>query len=141
MMKEKVRDNNNWEGRTRKLRDHFQHRIEETLGRNSRPCRGLRKDVKNNCKILRKRLKEKYVNKVNFLSKKYGIDRPSIEELRQADQARYSKAKIFSDEDNFEVYEEGQDPLIVCMDGEEIIISKEEASALNLVPKYCIMGR
>ena len=85
MMKEKVRDNSNWEGRTRKLQDHFLHRIEETLVRNTKPCRGLRKDVKNNCKRLRKKLKEKYVNKVNFLSKKYGIDRPSIEELRQAD--------------------------------------------------------
>ena len=53
MMKEKLRDNTYWEGKTRSLRNHFLWKIEKTLGSNSRPCRSIREEIKVTCKKLR----------------------------------------------------------------------------------------
>ena len=95
MMKEKLRDNFYWEGKTRSLRNHFLWKIEKTLGRNSRPCRSIREEVKITCKKLRRKLKEKYGDKVNFLVNKYKEDKPSIDELSEEDRNRYEEARIF----------------------------------------------
>ena len=35
--------------------------------------------------------------------------------------------------------EQANEPIIVCRDGEEIRISRDEASVLELGPKFCIM--
>ena len=81
MMKEKMRDNFYWEGKTRSLRNHFLRKIEKTLGRDSKPCRRLREEVREVCRRLRKKIKDRYEDKANFLSKKYQDDRPSLNDL------------------------------------------------------------
>ena len=70
VMSEKLRDNHKIEGKTRKLRNKTLGKIENSMGKNSRPCRGLRKEVRSHCQGLRSRLRENYRKKEQFLVSK-----------------------------------------------------------------------
>ena len=66
-MKEKLRDNRKYEGKTRKLRNRALGKIEGTMGRNSRTCRSLRKEVRLYCQDMRKTLRQKFIKKEKFV--------------------------------------------------------------------------
>ena len=64
----------------------------------------------------------------------------SIDDLSKEDQKRYKYAESIKNG-----YVRGdevicEEPIIVCMDGEEILISEDEASVLALGPKFCVMA-
>ena len=65
-MGEKLRDNKKHEKVTRILRNKALSRVEEALGHNSRPCSGLRKDVKAQGLKTREKWKLKNVKKVQI---------------------------------------------------------------------------
>ena len=138
-MKEKLWDNRKFEVKTRKLRNRTLSRIEEHLGRNSRPCRRLRNDVRIHCQNVRREIKKKNLKKEAFLVKKYGKKPAILQDLVEEDRLKYGSAKVFSEE---YVVEEmiREEPIIVCMEGEEILISENEAALLALGPKFCVIN-
>ena len=70
-MKEKLRDNRISEGRIRKLRNRELGTIEKNLGKNSRPCRRLRSEVREHCQKLRGEVRSKMEKKEELLVKNY----------------------------------------------------------------------
>ena len=140
LMMEKRKDNTKYEKKIRKLRNQKLGEIEGILGRNSKPCRELRKQVKTTCNKLRMRLKSKNVKKASFLYEKYGMKDDILDELEHEDRMKYRGANIFDREYEFED-DEKHEPCIVCYEDENIVISDEEAELLALGPKYNIRNK
>ena len=137
VMMDKQRDNQKHGKKIRSLRNKTLVEIENTLGKNSRPCRELRKSVRSNVQHLRRKLRAKYDKKTTFLVKKYGMKYVAIDELEYEDRKMYEGAKIFDEECNMK-NEDEYEPCIVCMEDEEVIISEEEKDLLALGPKFCV---
>ena len=100
LMLEKLRDNKKNEGKVRRLRNKTLGTIEGILGRNSRTCRELRRQVREACSNLRLRMKAKNHKKSTFLIKKYGMRDEEIGGgmLSSEEKLRYGGAKILRDE-------------------------------------------
>ena len=145
-MKEKLRDNKISRGKIRKI-----GKIEDELGKNNRPCRRVRTEVHTHCQKLRKEVKAKLRRKEDFLVKRYGNKKPlTLDDLSEEDRLRYKEALIFMETTvgrHELLHEEASNdennviakPMIVCMEGEEIVISNKEAALLALGPKFCTM--
>ena len=63
IMNSKMRDNRREGVKIRKARNHMRRKIEETLGQNSRQCRGIMRSIKDNCMRLRTILRKKNLKK------------------------------------------------------------------------------
>ena len=138
LMKEKLRDNIHYMLRCRKNRDRLRLQLETTWGVKSRKYRKVIKEVKKTNADLRIRLKRKYVRKVQFLVKKYGVaDDVSLLSMTEDERNKYGMAEVFNMKCNLE----GQTikgPVLVCTKGEEIEISDDERALLSLGPKFCV---
>ena len=137
-MKIKIRDNKISMDRVKRLRNKSRGKVEALLGKNSKTCRGLVKEVKKNCEETRKSMKKTYKKKVAFLVDKYGVKKKcDISNLVQ--KRKYGGADLFSDECNMKKELEER-PQVICGVGEEMKISDDEASCLSLGQKFCIIN-
>ena len=147
LMMEKKKDNLKHEQKTRRLRNLTLGAIEGALGRNSRPCRDLRRQVRTVCKKLRVKVRRKNDKKANFLCEMYGRKEDILMELEHDDRVKYGGAKIFeSGYDDEEVSKYEFEPCIVCYEDEVITLNEEEKDLLALGPKFsvrnftCVLG-
>ena len=69
---------------------------------------------------------------------KYGKKSSSLKELSEEDQVRYQEARIFEDNEEFEV-DKSIEPVIVEMSDEKISLSEDEEALLALGPKFCVV--
>ena len=98
MMEMKLRDNRREGTKIRKTRNRLRHKIEETLGPNSRKYRAVMRSVRDNCVKLRLRLRKKNTKKAEFLKGKYIKKENPIEDLSKEDRIRYGQAEIFQED-------------------------------------------
>ena len=129
----KVRDNAIYGEQLRKLRFKMIKKVEEILGQNSRPCRGVLKSIRESAEFIRKRARDRFKRKEQFLSNKYGNKKePRLAEL---DQSRFSEAKIFK-EDCRMIPDKKTEPVIVG-GPDRIKLSRDEKNLLGLGRKFC----
>ena len=141
MMKDKLRDNINFALKARKMRDKKRWILESTLGKNSKQYREMVKNVKKHGDRLRRKTKKRYKKKVKFLVGKYGM-KTSMRDagMTGEEYQKYGGAKIFSEKCEL-VAEDVKGPVLVCQEGEEILLSEDEVKFLSLGPKFNILKK
>ena len=131
-MRYKVKDNTLHGIKVRKRRNYVRWRLETQMS--SGEWKKLWDDVKKNTDRLRKKLKQKYVKKVDHLTKKYGM-------MRKNQDYDEKLMKYMGDPGVFK-YDVGpddvKDPIIVENVGENIVLSMDEIEVLKLGPKLCV---
>ena len=135
IMKRKLKDNIIYEKNLRTRRDQARREMESTMGPNSTACRKVVKKSKEEGTRLRLNCKKKNTSKLRFLINKYGMRDTGTSMLCEEDWQTYRGARVFKDEDIKP--EKMRDPVIVCREGENIVLSDEEMSILRLGPKFC----
>ena len=70
--------------------------------------------------------------------KKYGQYGSGVEDLNKGDRKKYGGARVFSKNCNMKA-EKNSKPVIVCREGEVLIVSKDEEEFLELGPKFCVL--
>ena len=135
-MDEKSRDN--WKEGVilRKARENSRRDLSKALGPKSRKFRGIVRDVGTYIAKLRLSLAHRNTKKINHLSRKYS--KKEID-LSEEESRIYGEAEIFLDSCKM-VAEASKKPVIVCMEGEKICLSKEEIEVLSLGPKFCLQN-
>ena len=135
IMGKKLKDNISLEKNLRLRRDQARRQLEGLMGPNSTALRKIVKKSKAEGDRLRRNCNLKNTKKFNFLREKYGMRESMLYELNLEDQKKYGNAKVYSGEDLRP--QKLSDPVIVCRDDEEILLSDDELSVLRLGPKFC----
>ena len=135
MMRRKLTDNTSFERKLRHMRDQARKKLEGTLGPNSKACRIIVRNTKNEGMRLRQSCKVKNERKLRFLKKNYGMKTMGLSELSEEVGLKYMDAKVYSGVEI--VPQKMRDPVIIRREGEEFSINEEEMSVLRLGPKFC----
>ena len=135
MMSRKSKDNISLEKSMRYERDKARRQMEETMGANSTACRRIVRLSKTEGEKVRRCCEVKNMRKLNHLRNKYGMRDSGLYELSEDDQKQYGSAKVYTGEDMRP--QELSEPVLVCRQGEEVYLSKNELSVLKLGPKFC----
>ena len=141
-MKEKMRDNFKLEGNLRRLRTKFTRVIEDLVGKKTKKMRNIRTSVRNGARVMRKRARDKFKKKEEFLVKKYSqkLTFEGMEGLNKEDRKKFEGCRIFKNGYKW-MSEEARTPSIVCTGGNELRISDDEMRLLKLGPKFCVMSK
>ena len=101
IMEIKLKDNNRWGTKVRRLRNVTKKKIEERIGTESEEYKDLIKETKNMHTKLRPKLREKFKKKEIFLTNKYRPKIKMLEELNTEDKKTYGRAQIYDDDCNY----------------------------------------
>ena len=88
------------------------------------------------CKATREEKRKEADDKVLWLKKKYGRVRDEF--VVPVEIQEYGECRVFKS-DEVIVAEESSGPVIVCDEGEELSLSKNEWSVLARGPKFCVV--
>ena len=135
IMGKKLRDNISLEKSLRQRRDIARRQLEGLMGPNSTALRKVVKKSKAEGERLRRCCSVKNMKKFKYLSEKYGMKDNMLYELSMDDQKKYENAKVYSSDDLRP--QKLRDPVIVCRQGEEVLLNDDEMSVLRLGPKFC----
>ena len=137
-LKYKIRDNILYGVKVRRKRDGLRRKLEEMLGKKSLELRQLVREVNEYGSRLRLDIRKKNKKKVKHLVAKYGKDdKCGWRELPDEWREYVGRPKIFDENVNVQA-ENVKDPVLVCMKGEEIILTEDERAFLKLGPKFCL---
>ena len=141
-MDEKWSDNFKLIYKLKKQRNRLRTRICGAYETKSRVLEGILKKIGNQAKLARQEARTRLKKKEQFLTKKYGGNtrlEGGIEELAKVDQSRFGAARIFDTDGKWEK-EPSKEPAVVCDEGQELVLSKDEINLLKLGPKFCVLG-
>ena len=135
----KLMDNKGVMKKLRTRRNQLLKKLEDDLGHRSRLCRWVRRSTRENCDKLRTRVRKKFAKKFEFLKGKYEEKNNPMDTLNEDDQMKYKDAKIFSMISDMRM-EDDEEPTVVCLRDEDVVLSDDEKSVLALGPKFCVFN-
>ena len=138
-MREKIKDNHLVAVKLRRKRNLAKGKLETSVGAKSKVCRRIIREVKAYSTELRFKLSEENEEKINFLVQKYGEVKDDLSELTSEEASKYASCAIFMKKCEL-VAKALKGPVVVCEDGEEMNLTKEETEVHSLGPKFCILN-
>ena len=136
-MRRKLKGNNRLCINLRKEKFNNDKELVKSLGGKTREYKGIVKDTRRNCNILKEELRKKNAKKMAWLEKKYAQKYDMSVDMTKDEREKYGMSEILSMECEITA-DKLREPEIVRGMGEILELTDDEKKVLALGPKFCV---